>query len=574
MDQVAVTEDQVEPESGDSAGSRRGRRTLSMRPRGPRFRYTLPGLAGALFFVCLSLTPSLLPRSGLLQGVISGISAAFGYGMGVLAAYVWRAFADRDVRPTQRRSWQIFAWVAAVVFVLAVGIGRYWQGQIRSLMNAPGDGAGSLIVMPVITALLFVGLVALFRALARLYRRVAYLLDRWIGPRAARALGWGIVVIGAFLLFSGVLLDGLVTAADQAFSVRNGETKEGQVQPTVSEKSGGPGSLISWESLGRQGRSFVASGPSTDDIAAFTGSDALEPVRAYAGLESASDVEERAQVAVDDLVRAGGFDRELLVVVTTTGSGWVDPGAVDSVELMTGGDVASVTMQYSYLPSWLSYLVDQAKAREAGRQLFDEVYDRWSKLPGDARPRLVVVGESLGAFGGETAFSGEYDLRNRTDGAIFAGPPNFNTLYREFVDDRDDGTREVAPVYRDGRTVRFTDPPSGEIPPEAAAWEGSRVLYLINASDPIVYWGPHLMFTRPDWLEEPRGSDVIDAMVWIPWVTFWQVSADLAFSTGVPDGHGHVYTTEYVDAWAKILQPPDWTKEQADQLRELMAAID
>ena len=159
-------------------------------------------------------------------------------------------------------------------------------------------------------------------------------------------------------------------------------------------------------------------------------------------------------------------------MVTTTGSGWGDPSAVDSLEYLTGGDVATVSMQYSYLPSWLSYLVDQKRAREAGRELFDAVYDRWSKLPADDRPRLLVVGESLRLLRGETAFSGEYDLRNRTGGAVFAGPPNFNTLYREFVDGRDVGTPEVEPVYRGGRTVRFTLDPQSDIPPAGAPWTG------------------------------------------------------------------------------------------------------
>jgi uncharacterized membrane protein len=156
---------------------------------------------------------------------------------------------------------------------------------------------------------------------------------------------------------------------------------------------------------------------------------------------------------VADLDRAGGFDRGNLLVATTTGSGWLDSGATDSFEYLTGGDSAIVAMQYSYLPSWISYLVDQKKAREAGRELFDAVYDRWSKRPPASRPRLFVFGLSLGSFGGETAFSGEYDLRNRTAGALFAGPPNFNTLYREFTDDRDPGSEEVEPVYKDGRTV-------------------------------------------------------------------------------------------------------------------------
>src|SRR5262245_60263186 len=59
---------------------------------------TLPGCWGALIFGCLSFTPSLLPRSGTIQGVVWGITAAIGYGVGVNAAWIWRAFADREPR--------------------------------------------------------------------------------------------------------------------------------------------------------------------------------------------------------------------------------------------------------------------------------------------------------------------------------------------------------------------------------------------------------------------------------------------------------------------------------------------
>jgi uncharacterized membrane protein len=111
-------------------------------------------------------------------------------------------------------------------------------------------------------------------------------------------------------------------------------------------------------------------------------------------------------LAVKDLERTGAFDRKYLLVVTTTGSGWVDPALVDTFEYLSGGDSATVAMQYPYLPSWISYLVDQSKAREAGRALFDAVYGAWSQLLPDQRPKLLVAGESLGSFGGETAFSG------------------------------------------------------------------------------------------------------------------------------------------------------------------------
>src|SRR5690349_17194769 len=57
-----------------------------------RFRYTLPGAWVVVAFVCLSFTPSLVPRPGAYQGVVCGISAAIGYGLGVVGARVWRDF--------------------------------------------------------------------------------------------------------------------------------------------------------------------------------------------------------------------------------------------------------------------------------------------------------------------------------------------------------------------------------------------------------------------------------------------------------------------------------------------------
>ena len=57
----------------------------------------------------------------------------------------------------------------------------------------------------------------------------------------------------------------------------------------------------------------------------------------------------------------------------------------------------------------------------------------------------------------------------------------------------------------------------------------------------------------------------------MPFVTFWQVTADLPFATEVPAGHGHNYTTEYVDAWASVLRPPGWTENDAATLRTIIS---
>ena len=132
----------------------------------------------------------------------------------------------------------------------------------------------------------------------------------------------------AYLVVTGLLLQGFVNVMNSAYSVRDTKTAEGIHQPTTSLRSGGPGSLIPWDTLGWQGRNFIGKGPSVSDIEKFTGQPAMEPIRIYSGLASAHDAEARAALAVRDLERAGGFGRKNLLVVTTTGSGWVDPALV------------------------------------------------------------------------------------------------------------------------------------------------------------------------------------------------------------------------------------------------------
>jgi uncharacterized membrane protein len=535
---------------------------------------TLPGSWGALVFACLSYTPSLLPRDGLLQGIVCGVTAAIGYGLGVLLASIWRAFADRGPRPPRPAAWRVFLISALVLLGLSFALSQYWQSQIRGLMDITDYNVPLAVASPLIAAVFFGLLLLVGRGLRGVYRWTVKQLDRRIGRRAATALGWILVVALTFLVITGVLLDGLVSVADKAFSVRDTMTEDGVNQPSSTLRSGGPGSVVSWDSLGRQGRKFTGKGPTALDIQKVVGVPALEPIRAYAGLATAADTEARAIKAVDDLERAGGFQRANLVVFTTTGSGWVDPAMIDSFEYLSGGDSAAVAMQYSYLPSWLSYLVDQSKAREAGRTLFDVVYDRWSRLPQNQRPKLYVAGESLGSFGAETAFSGEADLRNRTAGTLFAGPPNFNTLFREFSDNRDAGSPEIEPVFKNGRTVRFASDAAAAIPPTGPAWDGTRVLYLMHPSDPIVWWGPHLILSEPDWIGEAPGQDVLEGMVWLPFVTFWQVSADLAFSTGVPGGHGHKYTTEQVDGWSAVMHGAGQDTAVLDRVKQVIAQDD
>ncbi len=123
-------------------------------------------------------------------------------------------------------------------------------------------------------------------------------------------------------------------------------------------KSGSAASLVAWEDIGRMGRSFVASVPDVDSISEFWGAPAQKPLRVYVGLNAAVKPQARAQLAFDELARVGGFERSVLVIAMPTGSGWLDPGAMDSLDFITRGDVATVAVQYSYLPSPVSVVVD------------------------------------------------------------------------------------------------------------------------------------------------------------------------------------------------------------------------
>jgi uncharacterized membrane protein len=530
---------------------------------------SLPGAWGALVMTCASLTPSLMPRSGVTQGLVGAVSAVSGYAVGVFAAAVWRGLADRPARPARPWAWRVLAAAALAAGTSFLVLGWRWQAELRALMGAPPQPWWQLLVALPVGAAASAATLLVARLLRAAGRAVARLVGRWTSPRAARVIGGLVIGALAVLLVSGVALDGLLAASDASFAAADAGTPEGARPPTSPLRSGGPGSLLSWGSLGYFGRQFVSGGPSAAQIAAL-GGPAEEPIRVYAGLAAAGDTETRAHRAVADLDRAGGFQRSRLLVATTTGRGWLDPGTMSAFEYVAGGDSAIVSMQYSYVPSGISYLVDQSRARSAGRSLFDEVYAHWSTLPPASRPQLYVFGESLGSFGAEAAFSGAADLRNRTSGALFVGGPDFNPLDREFRSDRDPGTPEIEPVYRGGRTVRFSTDIARGAPPAAVPWEGPRVLVLQHPSDPISVWSPRLLLRRPDWLAEPRGRDVLPSMTWLPVVTFWQVTLDMPSADTAPEGHGHRYTRESVDAWATVLRPAGWSAARAAQVRALV----
>lgn len=297
----------------------------------------------------------------------------------------------------------------------------------------------------------------------------------------------------------------------------------------------------------------------------------MEPIRAYAGKNSAPDIRATAELAALELERDGGFKRKVIAVATTTGTGWINEAEASALEYMYSGDSAIVSTQYSFLRSWLSFLVDKENAWQAGQALFEAVDARLRAMPEAQRPKIVVFGESLGSFGGEAPLLSPNNIIARTNGALFSGPTFNNTMWDDITVNRDDGSPMWLPIFDDGANVRFAAQPDNLGRPDKP-WDNPRIVYLQHASDPITWWNPDLLFAKPDWLRVPRGCDVSPDMNWIPVVTFLQVSADMAVAIDVPDGHGHRYVREVVNAWAAVLQPPGWTPEKTERLRGIVKA--
>jgi uncharacterized membrane protein len=535
-------------------------------------RYTFTGTAAGLVFLWLSLTPSLLPRGPLFQGLVSGAAGAIGYALGVFAVWLVRFMLSRQSSPpAPRAAWPVLVVVGAIGLVFAIYYFHVWQDDVRDLMGVPRlkwYNYPQAAIISVVTLFIFVEIGQL---IGRLIRFLVGKLNRVAPPRVSFMVVVAIVLGVTIAILNGVVIKGSMSLLNKSFAAVNDEMDPNNPAPTTPLRSGGPGSLVTWSTLGHQGRIFVAGGPTVEQLTKFNGTPAVEPIRAYAGKNSAPDIRATAELAARELERTGGLKRKVIAVATTTGTGWINEAEASALEYMYNGDTAIVSMQYSFLPSWLSFLVDKENARQAGQALFEAVDARVRALPEAQRPKIVVFGESLGSFGGEAPFLSPNNIIARTDGALFSGPTFNNTMWDDVTINRDEGSPMWLPTFDDGANIRFAARPDNLGRPDKP-WGKPRIVYLQHASDPITWWNPDLLFSEPDWLREPRGYDVSPDMNWIPVVTFLQVSADMAVAIDVPDGHGHRYVRDVVNAWAAVLQPTGWTPEKTDRLRKIVKA--
>ena len=525
-------------------------------------------LLGTLFFAA-SLTPSLIPRTYLTQGVLAGGVFAIGYGLGVFWRWLWGYLELPTLRERTLRIANLgIAFLCAATATAFLWRAAEWQNSIRTLMELEPVTSAHPFKVCAVAALTFVVLLGLARLFLLIYRLVAGQFRRVVPRRVANVIGAAVALVLFWSLATDVLFAYALRLVDSSFQQYDALIEPTAPQPTSPLKTGSPASLLRWEELGRAGREFIASGPSASDISAASGRDALEPVRVYVGLRAAETPAQRAQLALQELQRAGAFERSTLIVITPTGTGWVDPGAMDSIEYLLNGDVASVAMQYSYLSSPLALLVQPGFGAESARALFAQVYEHWRSLPRDARPKLYLHGLSLGAMNSERSAQLFEIFEDPVQGALWTGAPFASTIWRRVTDARNPGSPEWLPQFRDGSLVRFMNQDGAAVRP-ASAWGRMRIVYLQYASDAITFFEPRALYRRPDWMESPRGPDVSPELRWYPVVTMLQLALDMLMANGTPMGYGHVFApAHYVDAWLTLMDVAGWSSDQIAGLKE------
>lgn len=525
---------------------------------------SLIGVVGALVMYGVSVSPSLLARSWQWHAVASGVLSAVGYIVGLTIQRFYALVVPRlGVEITAPKSVSI-AFRAVLLLGFFLWFLRWLLQSYRErkranhLVGMRGETLGEYLLGTFCAFILMLALLGIAWGLQWIGRAIVIVLSRWMHMVFALALSLLILVVIVYALTSQVLLKLGINFFTRHARKMNNRTAKGIVQPRAPERSGSPQSYSSWRTVGGQGRVFLGRGPSRADIEAVTGCSAMEPIRVYAGMpEEGQSLQSAADLVVEELHRTGAFDRSVILIATSTGSGWVDEWQVQPVEYLTRGNCATASMQYSFVPSSINFLTDLDVSEEAAVILFETIRRAVDEIPEDRRPALFVCGESLGAYASQHVFSGIVDVLSRTDGALWVGTPAFTPMHSELTAIRHRGSPEVAPVVANGRHVRFVNVPenlwSDVYGRELGDWNFPRVVYAQHPSDPVVWWNSELVWHKPDWISEKVDGDVSLRMQYTRGATYIQVLVDMPVAGTAPGGHGHTYHEELIPLWEAIL---------------------
>ena len=352
---------------------------------------------------------------------------------------------------------------------------------------------------------------------------------------------------------------------------------------TTSYVSGGPESLVPWETLGREGKrhaltpvrpkTMVDRPEGAPDLSIETVMHEpakATPIQVFVGLDSGATPRERVDLALAEMDRTGAFDRSLIMLTSPTGTGYVNYVAVAAAQYLTRGDVATVTLQYSKRPSPLS-LTKIKDAREQNRLLWLRIVQRLHDRPDSGRPRVVVFGESLGAHTSQDVFLHWGTLGPEAlgiDRALWIGTPYGSGWMHEITGpERLDVDKDAIAVVNDfAQLEALGDDRRSKL----------RYVLVSHDNDGVTKFGPDLLTTAPAWLgahrplpevvpgSSPRGIPA--AMRWRPITTFFQSLVDMK-NAQVPGAYrawAHDYRPDLARFISEVFDLPASPQQMSD----------
>lgn len=537
-------------------------------------RAVLAGTIAGVRMVTKAYEPSLMPRSGVDQGIIAGGSFLSGFIAGTAASIVADLLPRRAANPMLRiaggavtgyrtaRSASLGRGAAhdtnphaagwldlGAEIVSAVALSRVILEADSALPRAGAVAAIGLSTVAntgaamaertdpfstkdvALSAGVGVGVIGGAAVLTYGIRLAGYLPARRVTKRTARA---GVSTLGS-LVTGGVIAWGTKQAFRQAtgrLATGNRGTEVAFAEaPSSPNVSGGPGSTIPYGTLGLQGRRFVSDVTSAANIEEVMGESAMaDPIRVYVGVDTADSAEARIDAAMAELERTGAFDRSIIIAVSPSGTGYVNPIAVQAAELMSRGNCATVAVQYGLLPSLLSAnKVSDATALHGA--LLRRIRNVMEASGSPAR--LVAYGESLGALtsqAGVDAVSDHDELI--VERALWVGTPKGSTLFDRL-------TRAETPVF---------DQPA-DLLHHLEDHAAPRYVFLNHHNDPVTTFAPTDFYRMPAWLGAPdRGRGTNPNQRWVPAVSFLQGAIDTKNAATVIPGEflstGHDYRAD------------------------------
>ncbi|MGB0925269.1 MAG: alpha/beta-hydrolase N-terminal domain-containing protein, partial [Minisyncoccia bacterium] len=349
------------------------------------------GLFFGFILFGISLSPSLVPRPFMLQGVVSGLVLTLGYGLGFSIMGIWRFMQLPELTGKTLRWAQLVLGIfvsTLVIYFFANTV--YWQNSVRSLMDMDPIDETATIRIILVALLLWVFTIYLAIGVRKLYTLSVKKIHNIIPRRISYVIGSALLTFILFFLVNGLLVSKVIDFADDMYAKVDQAIPGDLTAPEKPTRSGSPDSFVAWDELGREGKYFVTGGPNKEKIARTTNKPSQEPIRLYVGLSAAPTPEQQAELALAELKRSKSFERKKIVIATPTGTGWIDDGAVDSFEYLHGGDTSIVAVQYSYLSSPVTLILDPDRARISARAVFNTVYGYWKTLPKESRPELYI----------------------------------------------------------------------------------------------------------------------------------------------------------------------------------------